>query len=103
MSKLRGILGSDIVKAMKEHEVDPVFIAEEVGESLVLTLAPDDCFLDFGQDLWDNGVPLEECTCRVCGCTDDRACPGGCYWVEEDLCSECAGKGGDAHDNRSDR
>ena len=28
--------------------------------------------------------------CRVCGCTDDHACPGGCYWVEEDLCSACA-------------
>lgn len=28
--------------------------------------------------------------CRICGCTDDRACPGGCYWVEEDLCSKCA-------------
>lgn len=28
--------------------------------------------------------------CRVCGCTDDCACPEGCYWVEEDLCSECA-------------
>lgn len=30
--------------------------------------------------------------CRVCGCTDDHACPGGCYWVEEDLCSQCEGK-----------
>ena len=28
--------------------------------------------------------------CRVCGCTDDKACPGGCYWVEDDLCSQCA-------------
>lgn len=28
--------------------------------------------------------------CRVCGCTDGNACPGGCYWVEKDLCSECA-------------
>lgn len=28
--------------------------------------------------------------CRVCGCTNERACPGGCHWVEEDLCSECA-------------
>ncbi len=28
--------------------------------------------------------------CRVCGCTDDNACLGGCYWVEDDLCSECA-------------
>lgn len=27
--------------------------------------------------------------CRGCGCTDDRACPGGCYWVEPNLCSSC--------------
>lgn len=25
--------------------------------------------------------------CRVCGCTEDRACVLGCTWVEEDLCS----------------
>lgn len=30
--------------------------------------------------------------CRVCGCTDDHACPGGCWWVEGDLCSTCAAK-----------
>lgn len=30
--------------------------------------------------------------CRVCGCTQYNACPGGCYcyWAEYDLCSECA-------------
>lgn len=32
--------------------------------------------------------------CLVCGCTQDRACPGGCVWVEAptgvDLCSRCA-------------
>lgn len=28
--------------------------------------------------------------CRVCGCTQNRACPGGCHWVEEDLCSSCS-------------
>lgn len=28
--------------------------------------------------------------CRICGCTDDHACYGGCYWVEPDLCSSCA-------------
>lgn len=31
--------------------------------------------------------------CRKCGCTDDRACPGGCWWVPDpdggDLCSAC--------------
>lgn len=28
-------------------------------------------------------------TCRVCGCTDESACPTGCWWVEPDLCSRC--------------
>ncbi len=33
--------------------------------------------------------------CRVCGCTEDNACVNEetgetCYWVEDDLCSECA-------------
>lgn len=28
--------------------------------------------------------------CRVCGCDWFHACPGGCYWVEDDLCSTCA-------------
>jgi len=31
----------------------------------------------------------KEQKCRVCGCTQNRACPGGCYWVEPDLCSAC--------------
>ncbi len=30
--------------------------------------------------------------CRVCGCTDDHACPSGCWWVEANLCSACADK-----------
>lgn len=28
--------------------------------------------------------------CRECGCTDSRPCTSGCFWVEDDLCSECA-------------
>lgn len=40
-------------------------------------------------------IPQDVATCRVCGCTDDRACAGGCVWVEDpeelgDLCSACA-------------
>lgn len=27
--------------------------------------------------------------CRVCGCTDEAACFGTCFWVETDLCSAC--------------
>jgi len=30
--------------------------------------------------------------CRVCGCSNEDPCEGGCYWVEEDLCSACAKK-----------
>lgn len=28
-------------------------------------------------------------TCRLCGCTDLHACPEGCVWVTDDLCSAC--------------
>lgn|GEM_PF-3513529 len=28
--------------------------------------------------------------CAGCGCTDDRACPGGCSWARETVCSTCA-------------
>lgn len=31
-------------------------------------------------------------SCRICGCTDDHACAGGCFWVSEDLCSACLGE-----------
>lgn len=31
--------------------------------------------------------------CAACGCTDRRACPSGCAWVDQahTLCSRCAG------------
>lgn len=35
---------------------------------------------------------FDEQACRKCGCTWNNACSGGCYWVEEDLCSECVEK-----------
>ncbi len=38
-------------------------------------------------------VEEKERTCRICGCTDLNACPGLCYWVEDDLCSACAPPG----------
>jgi hypothetical protein len=31
--------------------------------------------------------------CRVCGCTQDRACSPPCYWVDADLCSSCRSAG----------
>lgn len=34
-------------------------------------------------------APLRVCV--ECGCTDDRACPGGCFWVTTfpPVCSRC--------------
>lgn len=33
----------------------------------------------------------EGAACRICGCTDDNACDGGCWWVDTSpLCSTCA-------------
>ncbi len=34
---------------------------------------------------------LESGICRVCGCTEENACKGGCHWVDEKktLCSSC--------------
>lgn len=35
-------------------------------------------------------------SCRICGCTELHACPGGCHWVAADLCSACAPAAPDA-------
>ncbi len=36
-----------------------------------------------------DAAAASERKCRVCGCTDLKACPENCYWVENDLCSKC--------------
>lgn len=35
--------------------------------------------------------PIERGVCRYCGCTDERACEGGCHWVDDEHteCSRC--------------
>lgn len=40
------------------------------------------------------GAGIDVATCRVCGCTEDEPCDGGCLWVEDpeglgDLCDRC--------------
>ena len=34
-----------------------------------------------------NGALDNVTTCRFCGCSETYACPGGCYWIEHDVCS----------------
>lgn len=45
------------------------------------------------RDLDDLGMPgypdNPGPSCRVCDCTQERACEGGCIWAEADLCSRC--------------
>ncbi len=43
-------------------------------------------------DSEDETLVEDEQKCRICGCTENDACEGGCYWVENDLCSKCAEK-----------
>ena len=88
----RGVLGSDLIQAMrKNREIDPVFVAELLDGRLCLALVDEPEFECIGQDIWDEGVPLEEevRTCRECGCTDDNPCDGGCSWAGPDICSNC--------------
>lgn len=30
--------------------------------------------------------------CSSCGCTEQKACGGGCFWVDWDYCSACGSK-----------
>lgn len=41
-------------------------------------------------------MPTETRECRICGCTQEKACRDdrtgqACHWVAEDLCSACVG------------
>jgi hypothetical protein len=92
VSDKRGILASEIITTLNHetgYQVDAVFIVEKKDGKLTLTLEDPD-FEYIAEEIWKKGEALR--TCRVCGCTDDHACPGGCYWVEDDLCSQCVGK-----------
>jgi hypothetical protein len=33
----------------------------------------------------------EEQACRRCGCSETRACSGGCIWANDNFCSRCIG------------
>jgi hypothetical protein len=36
---------------------------------------------------------MRQPACRICGCTQERACPQGCAWVRDEhlLCTACSG------------
>lgn len=51
--------------------------------------APHGSMLKPGQRRRRKAKPPESCV--GCGCTDDRACPGGCCWTVPGVCSACYG------------
>lgn len=60
-------------------------------ERAVFDTLPADAFMATGHDI--PRVPaLIGGICRRCGCTQNDACPGGCGWAAEDLCTACAKK-----------
>ena len=62
--------------------------AEQIAWQRFATIPIDPDLYPGGPDLAALGIQA----CRVCGCTNEMACEGGCSWVEDDLCSECVGK-----------
>lgn len=45
--------------------------------------------IPFYENIRQKKVDDKSRSCKVCGCTQERACPGGCHWVTDDLCSNC--------------
>lgn len=73
--------------------VEPVSVGITVPSTVPKELL--DRVTAMAEDLAGAGIAVELetiRTCRNCGCTDDRACFGGCAWVSEteDLCTSCA-------------
>lgn len=79
------MLGANQARAMKSEP--PAFTAEDFGFDLLIP-NPDQAEADRQARI----AAGEEEVCAFCGCSDTSACPGGCYWVEPGLCSQCKGK-----------
>jgi hypothetical protein len=41
------------------------------------------------QAVYTTSLYVPDRTCRECGCIEEWACEGSCYWASEDLCSRC--------------
>jgi hypothetical protein len=70
---------------------DPVLTIEDVADRLAAAAATAGwASVDAAAHASRANVGM---ACRVCGCTEDAACPGGCLWAAPGLCSQCAARG----------
>lgn len=94
--------GTEMMRLLCEAEAhrlgiapDPEYRSElyssRFEEEYAQTLSPAEPLYACPNCGWCAGklTDTSEWVCRECGCTDDHACPGGCFWVEKDLCSAC--------------
>jgi hypothetical protein len=67
-----------------------LFVAVDVAVMMSYSFARQSAIAE-GEELADSA----ERVCLGCGCTDSRACPGGCSWPrpDVDLCSACVRDG----------
>lgn len=92
-------LANDLEQAGRDGLLDSdrgIFISTELLEMPVMVdpdmsgLEENSTLREVIDDLKKQKQPVRKC--RVCGCTDDKAChteDGPCHWVEPDLCSAC--------------
>lgn len=89
------IYGKDIIKTI--NGIGTVEYDDRIAGYMLQYF--DDAGCSTFQDLFELGIWLEKIgnsyegitarRCRKCGCTHSHGCEGGCYWVEDDLCSTC--------------
>lgn len=90
-----------IEKAREIHDVLERAVQERVDEPAAEGSALFDARLLLGLDGGTGARDIREDdgpACRVCGCTENRACAGGCWWVPDPtmqgrLCSACSAAG----------
>lgn len=81
----RGHSGTLTLRTDEWHE-----LGDLVDNRLLVEFELLDVPLAVLEGLRDADVAAGMPACRVCGCTAHAACPGGCYFVQDDLCSACA-------------
>jgi ParB/RepB/Spo0J family partition protein len=95
MRHVRNVWGTDKErKAFWSHfEVDPRAVEKEVRREKATGKKPAARARPQAEDLDEDLQDQDVHACRECGCTEDTPCEGGCWWVEDDLCSACVRAG----------